>query len=247
MLKTRVIPTLLLKDLGLVKSVKFEDYKYVGDPINAVMIFNEKEVDELAFLNISATVKGEKPPFELLSRIASEAFMPFSYGGGIRSVEDAKKILKIGVEKIVINSYAVENPNFIKEVVEYAGGQSVVISIDVKGNQVYTQAGRKATGLNPVHWSIQAEKLGAGEIFLNSIEKDGTMKGYDTDLIKRVSEAVNIPVIACGGAGKIEDFTQAVRAGASAVAAGSLFVFIGPYRAVLISYPDREEIEKVLA
>ena len=252
MRETRVIPCLLLKNQGLVKTVKFKNPKYVGDPINAVKIFNDKEVDELIFLDISATVENRKPPFKMLTQIASECFMPFGYGGGIKTLEDIKKILHLGVEKVAVNSYAVENPAFIKSASEHFGSQSIVVSIDVKKTypgkyEMYTNGGRIATKIDPVIFARQMEKMGAGELFLNSIDRDGTMKGYDLELIKKVSESVSIPVIACGGAGKIEDFGDAVKKGkASAVAAGSLFVFIGAYRAVLISFPAPEELQNVL-
>lgn len=238
MLRTRVIPCLLLKDAGLVKTVNFSDPKYVGDPINAVKIFNNKEVDELIFLDIDATKEKKKPSFELIAKIASEAFMPFSYGGGLRDIEDVKKILEIGVEKAIINSYAHENPEFIKELSAKFGSQSIVVAMDVKkvdsGWEVFNGIG---TGKNPVDWAVKMQQMGAGEIFLNSIDRDGTMSGYDLDLISQVSKAVSIPVIASGGAGKVEDFRDAVKCGASAVSAGSMFVFVGKNRAVLINYP----------
>lgn len=251
MLKTKVIPCLLLKNLGLVKTVKFREPKYVGDPINAVKIFNEKETDELVFLDITATIEKRSPNLKLLSQIASEAFIPFSYGGGLRTLEDIKKILQTGVEKIIINSYAFENPEFIKEAAKAFGSQSIVVSIDVKKNiwgkyEVFTHSGQKNTKVAPVQYALEMKKMGAGEIFLNSIERDGTRKGYDLNLIEKVSKAVDIPVVACGGAGKIEDFKKAIRADASAVSAGSLFVFMGPHRAVLINYPAPEELEKIL-
>lgn len=252
MRKTRVIPCLLLKNLGLVKTIKFKNPKYVGDPINAVKIFNEKEVDELIFLDITATIENRKPPLKLITQIAGECFMPFSYGGGIRTLEDIKEILSLGVEKVAINSYAVENPSFVKKAAEYFGSQSIIVSIDVKKvlfsrYEVYTHSGRKGTKLDPVEFALKMEEMGAGEIFLNSIDNDGKMKGYDIEIIKNVSESVSIPVIASGGAGKIEDFTEAVQKGrASAVAAGSLFVFIGPHRAVLINFPTSEELKGVL-
>lgn len=252
MLKTRIIPCLLLKSLGLVKTVKFSNPKYVGDPINAVKIFNDKEVDELIFLDITATAEKRKPSFDLLSSIASEAFMPFSYGGGLRSLDDVGKTLELGVEKVIINAYAHENPEFIKEASKKFGSQSIVVSIDVRKNKeggysVYKNNGTINTFKKPVEYAIESEKLGAGEIFINSIDKDGTMEGYDLDLIKEVSKAVNIPVIACGGAGEFEDFSKAIESGASAVSAGSLFVFVGPHKAVLISYPKKEEIENILS
>lgn len=247
MLKTRVIPCLLLKDLGLVKTVKFGDPKYIGDPINAVKIFNDKEVDELIFLDIVATNEGRGPSFELLSRIASEAFMPFSYGGGLRKIEDVQKIMEIGIEKVIINTYAFEKPDFIKAVASIFGSQSIAVAIDVKKEkddyEVFINSGKVNTKKNPLDHAINMEELGAGEIFLNSIDKDGTMQGYDFELIKKVSMAVNIPVICCGGAGKIEDFALAIELGASAVSAGSMFVFHGSNRAVLISYPMLRELK----
>ena len=252
MIKTRVIPCLLLKNLGLVKTIKFRNPKYVGDPINAVKIFNDKEVDELIFLDIGVTAEGNKPSFELLSRIASESFMPFSYGGGIRTIEDVTQILRMGAEKVVINNYAFENPEFITEVSTKFGSQSVIVSMDTKKDaddkyEVFVKNGTIATGIEPISYAIKMEKMGAGEIFLNSIDNDGVMKGYDTELIRNISNAVGIPVIACGGAGKNSDFGDAVKAGASAVSAGSFFVFIGPHRAVLINYPDQDDLEKVFA
>lgn len=252
MLKTRVIPCLLLKGRGLVKTVEFKNLKYVGDPINAVKIFNDKEVDELIFLDITATVEKRKPPFDVISDIVSECFMPFAYGGGIRDVEDAKRILKIGAEKVVINSYAVENPEFIRNLSEVFGSQSIVVSMDVKevgeGKYfLYTHSGTKKTDIDPSEFARKVEEMGAGELFINSIDRDGTMEGYDLKLIKSVTEKVHIPVIACGGASKLQDFQDAVRmGGASAVAAGSMFVFHGPHRAVLINYPSQKEIKKYL-
>jgi cyclase len=249
MLKTRVIPCLLLKGQGLVKTVRFKNPKYVGDPINAVKIFNDKEVDELIFLDIEATVEGRRPPIKLISEIASECFMPLSYGGGLRNLEDLKGIFNLGVEKVVINSYAVENPHFVKEASKRYGNQSIVVAIDVKKNswgkyEIFIHGGKRKTKLDLLDQVREMERLGAGEILLNSIDRDGTMQGYDIDLIKQVTEAVSVPVIACGGPGKIQDFVEAVRkGGASAVAAGSLFVFHGKYRAVLISYPASDELE----
>jgi len=252
MLKTRVIPCLLLKNEGLVKTVKFKNPKYVGDPINAVKIFNDKEVDELIFLDITATIEHRKPPFKLISEIATECFMPFCYGGGITSVEDIAELFKLGVEKIAINSQAVENPSLIKEAAARFGNQSIVVSIDVKKNmfgkyRVFTHGGRRATKLDPVDFAVRMQEIGAGELFLNSIDRDGTREGYDLELIGKVSESVNIPIIACGGAGSLDDFADAIkRGGASAVSAGSMFVFQGQYRAVLITYPSLKELENRL-
>ena len=250
MLRTRVIPCLLLRNLGLVKTTKFKDPTYLGDPINIVKIFNDKEVDELIFLDITATIEGASPPFQLLSKITTECFMPLGYGGGIRRIEDVERILNLGVEKIVVNSYAIDKPLFIKEAADIAGSQAVVVSIDVKKNrggdyEVYTHSGQKATGQDPVQHAIQMEKQGAGEILLTSIDRDGTMQGYDLELISKVSRAVGIPVVACGGARTLLDLVEAVRdGGASAAAAGSMFVFHGPHRAVLISYPSPHELRE---
>jgi len=253
MLLTRVMPCLLLRNWGLVKTIKFDSPKYVGDPINTVRIYNEKEVDELIFLDITATKNNKQPPFQIISEIASECFMPFTYGGGIKNIEDAKTIYNIGVEKIAVNSYALENPEFISELANTFGNQSVVVSIDAKKGffgkyKVCTQGGTKASKFNPVEFAIMMEKMGAGEILLTSIDNDGVMEGYDIELIQSVSNAVNIPVIACGGAGCVEDFKDAVKnGGASAVAAGSMVVYQGKNRAVLINFPDRKELEKLLS
>jgi len=252
MLKTRVIPCLLLKGQGLVKTVKFKNPKYVGDPINAVKIFNDKEVDELVLLDIEATVGGRRPQFKLISEIASECFMPLSYGGGLRNLDDIKAIFNLGVEKVIINSYAIENPDFVREASRHYGSQSIVVAVDVKRNsfgkyEIFSFSGRKKTKLSLVDHVKEMERLGAGEIFLNSIDRDGAMEGYDIEMIKKVTDTVSIPAIASGGAGKISDFAEAVRkGGASAVAAGSMFVFHGKHRAVLITYPSIEELEKVL-
>ncbi|MGB0383230.1 MAG: AglZ/HisF2 family acetamidino modification protein [Ardenticatenaceae bacterium] len=250
MMRPRVIPCLLLRNKGLVKTVKFKDPTYLGDPINVVKIFNDKEVDELVFLDITATLENRKPRFEYLAEIASECFMPLGYGGGLRNLDDIRRLFSIGIEKVAINSYAVENPSFIQEAADLFGSQSIVVSIDVKKNwfgkyQLFTHGGKKATGLDPVHFAVQMADMGAGEILLNSIDRDGTMKGYDLALIRRVSEAVDIPVVACGGAGNINDLADAVKKGkASAAAAGSMFVFQGRHRAVLISYPTENELRR---
>ena len=251
MIRPRVIPCLLLKNEGLVKTVKFKDPKYLGEPINIVRIFNDKEVDELLFLDIAATVENRPPNFEMLGKITSECFMPLGYGGGIRTLEDVRKLLAIGVEKIVLNTSAVENPSLIRAAADYAGSQAVVISIDVKKtmfgkSEVYTRSGRKATGLDPVKFAVEMEKQGAGELFLNSIDRDGTMQGYDLELVRRVADSVTVPVVACGGAGNIQHLAEAIQAGASAAAAGSMFVFQGPLRGVLISYPAQEELKRVI-
>ena len=250
MMRPRVIPCLLLWNKGLAKTVKFKNPTYLGDPINIVKIFNDKEVDELVFLDITATIEDRKPPFKYLAKIASECFMPLGYGGGVRNLDDAKKILSLGMEKVLVNSYAVENRPFIREAADLFGSQSIVVSIDVKQGlfdryQVFIHSGKKATGLDPVQFAVQIAEMGAGEILLNSIDRDGTMKGYDLELVKQVSEAVDIPVVACGGANDVNDLAAAVKkGGASAVAAGSMFVFQGRHRAVLISYPTQKELQE---
>ena len=252
MLRTRVIPSLLLRNRGLVKTVKFKDAKYIGDPINAVRIFNDKEVDELVFLDINATVENKPPQFDLIKDIATECFMPFGYGGGIHDLDTAQKILKMGSEKIIVNS-AASNFELLQDMADVFGSQSVVVSIDVKRSmrgkyEIYTHSGTKKTGINPVEFAMDVEKNGAGEILLNSIDRDGTMSGYDLDLLSSVTKKVNIPVVACGGAGQLEHFEQAVsKGGASAVAAGSMFVFHGIHRAVLINYPTQEELKQYLS
>jgi cyclase len=253
LIATRVIPVLLLKGAGLVKTVRFKDPKYVGDPRNAVKIFNEKEVDELVILDIKATTEARRPQFELIREIVSEAFMPVAYGGGIRTLEDAGTILSLGVEKIVLNSYAVENPSFVREASASLGAQSVVVCLDVRKSllgkyEVYGHGGSRRGKVHPVTFARTMEEMGAGELIVNSIDRDGTMAGYDLELVKGVAGAVSVPVIACGGAGIVEDFEKAVTlAGASAVAAGSMFVFHGRHRAVLISYPEPAELKRVFS
>lgn len=249
-MQTRVIPSLLIHKGGLVKSVQFKDYKYVGDPINAVKIFNEKEVDEIAIIDIDATRENRAPNIAAIAEIASEAFMPMAYGGGITTIAQIKEILYNGIEKVIINKAAHTNPALITEAAGLFGNQSVVVSIDVKkvflkGYRVFTDNGKNNTGLHPVAFAQQVAALGAGEILLNSIDKDGTFTGYDVALIEQVSKAVSIPVIAIGGATTVNDFKLAKHAGASALAAGSMFVFQRPHRAVLISYPTRQELKEV--
>jgi cyclase len=252
MLMTRVMPCLLLRSGSLVKTVKFKDPGYIGDPINAIRIYNEKEVDELIFLDITATLEKRPPPFKVLSEIASECFMPVTYGGGVRDVETIRQILSLGIEKVAINSYAVENPDFVRAAADRFGSSTIVVSIDVRKKifgryEVVSHSGRKGTGLDPVEFASRMEELGAGEILLTSVDRDGTQEGYDIELIKSVSSAVGVPVIACGGAGKIEDFGLAAKeGGASACAAGSMVVYFGRNRAVLITFPERDKLEAVL-
>ncbi len=252
MIQARVIPALLLRGQGLVKTVKFKDPKYLGDPINVVRIFNDKEVDELVLLDITATPENRGPRFDMLKDIASEAFIPLAYGGGIRSMDDVHTLQGIGIEKLILNTASVENPSLVREIADHAGSQAVVVSIDVKKNflgkyEVFTRCGQKKTGLDPVKHAIEMEKMGAGEIFVNSIDRDGMMQGYDIELVKKVADAVSVPVVACGGAGNLDHVAEVIKQGhASAAAAGSIFVFQGPLRGVLISYPAHQELKKLL-
>ena len=252
MIQARVIPALLLKGQGLVKTIKFKTPRYLGDPINVVRIFNDKEVDEIVLLDITATPEKRGPHFEMLKSIASEAFIPLAYGGSIRSMDDVHTLLGIGIEKLILNTSAVENPALVREIADHAGSQAVVVSIDVKKNflgkyEVFTHCGQKKTGFDPVKHAIEMEKMGAGEILVNSIDRDGMMQGYDIELVKKVADAVSIPVVACGGAGNLNDVAEVIKQGhASAAAAGSIFVFQGPLRGVLISYPAYQELKKLL-
>lgn len=251
MRRYRVIPTLLLRGKGLVKTTRFKDPKYVGDPINAIRIFNEKEVDELVFLDIEATRTGRTPDLQTLSDIASECFMPLCYGGGVNRPELIEQILKTGVEKVSINSALVDNPELVRHAAREHGSSTIVASIDYKRGglfgkaQVYTHAGTRGTGKSPVELAKLAEDLGAGEIALNCIDRDGTLQGYDVDMVRKVADAVSVPVIAVGGAGSLADFRSAIREGhASAVAAGAFFVFHGKHRAVLITYPGQDALRE---
>jgi cyclase len=238
----RVIPCLLLQDGGLVKTQGFRRPRYVGDPINAVRIFNDKYVDELVFLDIDASRTVAEPNYDLIQRIAGECFMPLCYGGGIRTLEQARRIVAVGVEKIAVNSMAIDNPALLSAMSAELGASSVVAGIDVKRDffgreRVFHPGKRRLTSLDPVAHAVAVVRAGAGEIFLNSVDRDGRGTGFDVDLIARVSAAVNVPVIACGGAAGLDDMRAAVQSGASAAAAGSMFVFYGPHRAVLINYP----------
>jgi cyclase len=231
----------------LVKTIRFGERKYVGDPINTVKILNDKEVDELVLLDISATPDSTPPNIDLITEIASECFMPLAYGGGITDLSQARSILNAGVEKLIVNSSFYANPAWISEVANIFGSQSVVVSIDAGkrkwrgGYQVRTRGGKLKVKSDPVTAAIQAVEAGAGEILINSIDGDGMQQGYDIGLTKSVADAVDVPVICCGGASSTTDFVLAVQKGhASAVAAGSMFVFKGPHRAVLVSYPGQD-------
>jgi cyclase len=252
LLRTRVIPALLLRNESLVKTVRFGKFTYVGDPANTVRIFNELEVDELLFLDISASREKRNPNLKVLSEIADECFMPLGYGGGIRSLDQAKAVFGIGFEKIAVNTQAAENLELIGDIASHYGSQAVIASIDVKtgfrGRQtVRTMAGKNNVGRDPVEWAQEVEKRGAGEILLTSIDREGTWEGFDLELVKRVADAVSIPVIAHGGAGTLEHIQQVVKiANASAVALGSMVVFQKKGMGVLVNFPDQAELKRVL-
>lgn len=242
----RVIPILLLNKAGLYKGIRFRDHKYVGDPLNTIRIFNDKEVDELFVLDIEATREERIIPVEIVEKMAEECFMPFGIGGGIQTVEHVRTLLRAGAEKVSLNTSAVECPRLIREVAEVFGSQSITVSIDYRRDWwgrpwVVTRSGTKRTRWEPVRWAVEVQKLGAGEILITSVDRDGTGKGYDLEMIRAIATAVDLPVIACGGAGSTADLRRAREAGAAAVAAGSLFVFMGRHRAVLVNYPTVEE------
>lgn len=247
MRRVRVIPTLLIQNGGLVKGTNFKNHKYVGDPINAVRIFNEKEVDELAIIDISATKKNKAPNIAQIAEIASEAFMPLSYGGGITKIEQVDEIFYNGIEKVILNYSAFNNPVLVNQIANKYGSQSVIVSIDIKKDwfgktYVYTYCGEKNTKKSPLKYVKECESLGAGEILLTSIDREGTYKGYDLDLINEICDKISIPLIANGGAGSVANMNEAVKNGASAVAAGNMFVYQRPHNAVLISYLNQKEI-----
>lgn len=248
----RVIPCLLLRNNGFVKSIKFGRSVYIGDPINTIKIFNDKEVDELVLFDIDSSKNGKEPNYDLLSQIVSECFVPLCYGGGVTSLEQAIRLVQLGIEKIAINSAAINDPNLITQLSQALGTQSVVVGIDVKKDwlgryRVYDASTGKITNLPPEAWAIQSQLAGAGEIFLNNVDRDGTGLGYDLELIGKVKNVISIPLVCCGGAGSPVDFLSAVKAGASAVAAGSLFLLNGKHRAVLINYPSYESLEKLFS
>jgi imidazole glycerol-phosphate synthase subunit HisF len=240
----RVIPVLLLRNKGLVKTVKFKDQKYIGDPFNAVKIFNEKEVDELIFLDIDASKEKRQPPYEYLKEIASECFMPLGYGGAVGSIDQIRKLIQSGIEKVIINHSALQNPDFVRAAADAFGSSTIVGAIDVKRNlfgdyKVYSHVKKSALDISPLAHAQNLQKLGVGELFINSVDNDGMMKGYDLVLVGKITDAVDVPVIACGGAGAIEDIEKVISEGhASAAAAGSMFVFHGKHKAVLITYPE---------
>jgi cyclase len=251
MLRPRIIPSLLLHNKGLVKTVNFKSPRYVGDPINAVRIFNEKQVDELAFFDMDATVLNKEPDYILIEKLANQSRMPLCYGGGVKNVEQAQKIFSLGIEKIALSSAVIQNPQLVTQLAERVGSQSVIVVLDIKkkllgGYEIYTHNAKKATGINPIKFVKELEELGAGEIIINSIDHDGVMKGYDLNLIDKIAETISIPMTVLGGAGSIADIEKVIdKYGVIGVAAGSLFVFKGPYKAVLINYPTQLEKNKV--
>ncbi len=252
MFRPRIIPCLLLKEKGLVKTVKFKDSRYIGDPINAVKIFNDFEADELVFLDIEASKNGKTIDLDFVKKVGQEAFMPFAVGGGINNIDQIRALLNAGSEKVVINSAALEDINIIKEASELFGNQSIIASIDVKKEngeyRIYSYGGTKKIDEDLINFVKNSERAGAGEIMINSIDLDGTMEGFDIKLIKMISSSVKIPVIAVGGAGSLEDMKKAVKDGeASAVGAGSIFVYSGKSRGILINYPDKVDIEGIFS
>ena len=248
MFRPRVIPVLLLKDSVLVKSIKFKNFKYIGDPINAVKIFNDFKADELVFLDIDASKNNRTISLEFVKDVGEEANMPFAVGGGINSIEHIKQIISAGAEKVVIGTQASLNPDFIMEASEEFGSSTICVCIDVKKNflgkeKTWVLNGSKSSQFTPEEMAQLMEKKGAGEIIIQSIDNDGAMTGYDINLIKRISESVTIPVIALGGAGNFTHLKDAYNKGyANGLAAGSLFVFQGSKKGVLVNYPDKGEI-----
>ena len=252
-LRPRVIPSLLLHDEALVKTVRFGKFRYVGDPANTCRIFNELEVDELVLLDILASKERREPNYSLLRDISSECFMPLAYGGGITSVEMAEQVLKIGFEKVIVNTAALQNTDLISDISKKVGSQSLIVAIDVKKSWLGKErcrglSGRWNSGMEPIEWAQYVQSEGAGEILLTSIEREGTWEGFDQHLVSRVVDAVSIPVIAHGGAGSMDDVSLAIKAaGASAVALGSMVLFQKKDMGVLVNFPETEQLEKALA
>ncbi|EIN2096316.1 imidazole glycerol phosphate synthase subunit HisF [Salmonella enterica] len=254
MLRPRIIPCLLIHDSGLVKTINFKSPKYVGDPINAVKIFNEKEADELMVLDIDATSKGREPDYDLIKKLAAECRMPLCYGGGVTTAAQAAKIISLGVEKVSISTAAVENPNLVRELAEAVGKQSVVVVLDIikrkglfsKGYELSTRNNTCTHKIDPISFAQEMAGLGAGEIVINYIDNDGVMNGYDIGYSSTIKSHVNVPVTFLGGAGSYEHLTELIdQCGIVGAAAGSLFVFKGKYRAVLISYPTPKQKDMI--
>lgn len=248
--RVRVIPVLTIDNDKLVKTVKFKKPNYIGDPVNAVKIFNGKEVDEIVLLDITATKEGREPSYSKIEEICSEAFMPFAYGGGITNMDQINKLFQLGIEKVILNSVLDQNIELVKEATEKFGAQSIVASIDVKKSlfgkyQVYTKSGEQKSKLSLREYLEKVLKSGVGELILNSIDQEGTYEDYDFKLIELVSKVAKIPLVVCGGANSLESFRKAIDSGASAVAAGSLFVYRGKTNGVLINYPTKKELSKL--
>lgn len=249
----RVIPVLLLRNKGLVKTVRFKDTKYVGDPMNAVKIFNEKEVDELSFLDIDASKEGREPHYDYLAEIASECFMPLSYGGAVKNNKQIQRLIQSGIEKVIINTEALTNPDSVRSATEAFGSSTIVGGMDVKRNfwgqyQVYSHVKKDTIGLEVLKHAEALQRLGVGEIFVNNVDQDGLMSGYDLDLISKITSSVDVPVIACGGCGSTDDIDKVInQSKAGAAAAGSFFVFHGKHKAVLITYPDYKVLNNILS
>jgi cyclase len=248
----RVIPCLLLKDGGFYKSVKFGQWKYVGDPVNTLKIFNDKEADEICILDVDASIEGRRPNFDLIGEMASECFMPLSYGGGIKSVDDASRLFDLGIEKVCLSSALFEAQGLVAKITSIYGSQAVTGIIDIKksllgGYKIFTRNASQAVSEKLENAIKRLESEGIGEIMINAIHRDGMLAGYDLELIKAFSPLVQVPIVACGGAGSLEHLRGAIQAGATAVAAGSFFVFQGKHRAVLVTYPERKELKKLFA
>lgn len=252
MLKTRIIPVLLLRENIIYKSKKFKNHRYIGDPLNTLKIFNEKEVDEIVILDTTATINQKSPNFELIKLLASECFMPLAYGGGITNLNEIENIFKLGVEKVILNTSIINNPQVVKDAMKEFGSQSIVASIDVGKNifnkkRIFIKSGKKITNFKPVDYAKYVEDLGVGEIILNAIYRDGIMGGYDIELIKSIVDVVTIPVVALGGAGNINHLKEVINScQISGLAAGSMFIYHGVNKAILINMPDREFLEAEL-
>lgn len=236
----------------MVKTVRFEEGAYLGDPINVINLFNRFEVDEIALLDVRATLAGRPPDFDLVERLAAECWVPLSYGGGIRTIDDVRRVLTSGVEKVVLGTVAADDPLLVTEAARIFGAQAVIVAVDARRSssgsyETFVASGTRPLGVDPRTYARTAASRGAGEILVTSIDRDGTMEGYDVDLIRLVAEAVDVPVIACGGAGGRSDLAVPIRAGASAVAAGSIFVFHGRDRGVLINFPERSQLEELMS
>ncbi len=252
MLRPRIIPTLLIHKGGLYKTIKFKNHKYIGDPINAVRIFNEKEVDELLVADIDATVLGREPNYKLIKTLASECQMPICYSGGVKNKKQISEIISLGIEKVALSSAITKNLNLIKEASQEVGSQSIVAILDVRKKkfrnkyEIFTHNGKKSSGLDPVELAILAEQNGVGEIIINSIDKDGTLEGYDFSLVSKIHKVVNVPISCLGGAGNYQDMINLFRKfGIVGACAGSIFVLKGKYKAVLIQYPSENERRKI--